>query len=805
MERIGKYKIHGEMGRGAMGIVYRGEDPIIGRAVAIKTIRFDLLSGSAERENAQIRFMREARSAGNLSHPNIVTIYDVGEDEGLTYIAMEFIDGRSLDEHLAGGRRFALGKAIDLMEKIGDALDYAHRKGVIHRDIKPANILIDREGLPYLADFGIARIATSTMTQTHTVMGTPYYMSPEQIEGKKVDGRADIFSLGAVFYEMLTLQKPFPGDNITTVIYKIVNEPHTPVRRLLEDLPEGLDTMLSRALAKNPENRYSTCAQFIRDLRRPQPFGEMGFHPDRFEEEAFPYQGSRGIPEMSTWNGPENARMGTSYEPPQEEDPYEPPAGKRRTLLFILAAMIAVIGVVLSGVYLLENRRLSGVSHGSGGISFNAPTAQEQISAGRDFLNNSRLEDARGRFEKALDLEPGNYEARINLAEILLREGRKPEALELFEELAGDKNADLRPYRSLAEIFEELGDVEKALDYYRLCAAIAQEGKEVEDFNVKVGQLEARLSGPTLEEQGLLDIAGKNPPAQIQPEELKAETVEVKTEKNRETSGRDVRTEGVEQPDFEPGKNPANKKDPEPVLPVPEPGPIFSEGLSLFNREEYSGAVEKMKEVVRMDPGHTEAKYYMAVAERRLAAQIQRRENEAQVLNLLRSGREYLGSGEYAAVIQKARQVLSLDKGNEEARQLLSRAEALAVQAREKAFREEIFLVFEAYKSSFADGRMDDFYKEYSVPELYRKMGRQAQMLTNLYKNFQSDFSQPELSDVLEENGRYTRATLRFIQAAIGESKQGERGEIINGAYTWEMRWVGRSWRIFSVSFSPRR
>ena len=163
MDHIGKYKVLGELGRGAMGIVYQGEDPVIGRPVALKTIRFDVLSGKADRENAQRRFMREARSAGSLSHSNIVTIYDVGEDAGLTFIAMEYISGQSLEDMLGSGTFFcSLEQAMDLMERLGSALDYAHRKGVIHRDIKPANILIDSEGQPFLVDFGIARVAAST-------------------------------------------------------------------------------------------------------------------------------------------------------------------------------------------------------------------------------------------------------------------------------------------------------------------------------------------------------------------------------------------------------------------------------------------------------------------------------------------------------------------------------------------------------------------------------------------------------------------------------------------------------------------
>lgn len=268
MDRIGKYILQGELGKGAMGVVYKGLDPYIERPVAVKTIRFDLLSDRAEQEQAQVRFMREARSAGNLSHPNIVTIYEVGEDKGLTYIAMEYVDGQSLEDILMSGKKLALAEIVNLVARVADALDYAHRKGVIHRDIKPGNILIDKEGVPHIVDFGIARLATSTLTLTRTVMGTPFYMSPEQIAGKSIDHRTDIFSLGTILYELLTEHKPFPGESLTPVIYKIMNEHPPPARTYKKDLPEGFDRIINLAIAKDPEARYQRCSDLARDLRR---------------------------------------------------------------------------------------------------------------------------------------------------------------------------------------------------------------------------------------------------------------------------------------------------------------------------------------------------------------------------------------------------------------------------------------------------------------------------------------------------------------------------------------------------------
>jgi TonB family protein len=265
--KIGKYDIVRELGRGAMGIVYEGVDPVIGRKVAIKTIRFDTLTNDREYAETYQRFLREARSAGNLSHPSIVTIYEVGESEGLTYIAMEFIEGESLEARIAAGRRIPLDAVIALIAQLADALDYAHRHGIVHRDIKPANILIDRDERPRLVDFGIARVASSSLTQTNAVLGTPYYMAPEQIAGQPIDHRADLFALGTVLYEMLTLTKPFAGANVTTVIYKIMHVDPQPPREIDHTLPAGLDVIMRTALAKNPEQRFQSGRELTLALR----------------------------------------------------------------------------------------------------------------------------------------------------------------------------------------------------------------------------------------------------------------------------------------------------------------------------------------------------------------------------------------------------------------------------------------------------------------------------------------------------------------------------------------------------------
>lgn len=267
MEKIGKYDITGMLGKGAMGIVYKALDPDINREVAIKIIRFDLVSEESDKEEVMERFMREAQAAGKLTHPNIITIYDVGREGDMTYIVMQYIKGQSFQKMVSSGEKISTQEVIQLMDQLCSALDYAHNNGIVHRDIKPANILMDKEGKPFIVDFGVARLETSTLTEAGTTIGTPSYMSPEQVMGKKVDRRSDIFSLGSILYELLTGRRAFLAQSITTVIYKIINEEPPALSEVKRGLPGGFEQVISKALAKDPDDRYSTCTELAADLR----------------------------------------------------------------------------------------------------------------------------------------------------------------------------------------------------------------------------------------------------------------------------------------------------------------------------------------------------------------------------------------------------------------------------------------------------------------------------------------------------------------------------------------------------------
>lgn len=264
---LGRYEVLKQLGKGAMGIVYLGQDPRINRTTAIKTVRFADDFEPEEAEKMKEAFFREAESAGTLSHPNIVTIYDAGDEQDLAYIAMEFLEGDDLEKYIKKDDLLPMRRVIDYIADISDALDYAHQKGIVHRDIKPANIMLLKSGIVKITDFGIARIAATSQTQTGVVKGTPYYMSPEQFAGERVDGRSDIFSVGVMSYQLLTGELPFHGENPMALMNKIMNVPHPDPRKFNPKIVKPLVTIIDRALEKDREKRYQKASQLCGHLK----------------------------------------------------------------------------------------------------------------------------------------------------------------------------------------------------------------------------------------------------------------------------------------------------------------------------------------------------------------------------------------------------------------------------------------------------------------------------------------------------------------------------------------------------------
>jgi len=396
VEQIGRYRILDELGRGATGVVYRAQDPAIGRVIAIKTIRLSDFTDETERDRLRERLFREAQSAGILSHPNIVTIYDIAEEGGLAYIFMEYVDGPPLERIL--NSQEALGKDVELsiFRQTATALDYAHRKGIVHRDIKPANILIHEGALAKITDFGVAKILSQQMTQSGVMMGTPNYMSPEQVQGHAVDGRADQFSLAVIAYEMLTGEKPFVADHLPSLLYRIVREDPVPPQRLNPTLGPQVEVVLRKALSKNATERFAGCMEFVEALSVACSTNP-NWHP-------LPRSIAQTLPTLGAGAAIDHTAARPSAPPPRKQAPAPPPsspiemaAGRPprrdeaepgnpllRSLLWMLVG-IGLVGLVLFGAQkFLFNRNAEPAAAPTSDAQAQAPATPAPVSPAPD-------------------------------------------------------------------------------------------------------------------------------------------------------------------------------------------------------------------------------------------------------------------------------------------------------------------------------------------------------------------------------------------------------------------------------------
>jgi tRNA A-37 threonylcarbamoyl transferase component Bud32/tetratricopeptide (TPR) repeat protein len=425
--KLGRYEIVDEIGKGAMGVVYLARDPLIGRLVALKTFRIGYSVKDHEMEQFRVRFMREAQSAGILSHPHIVTIHDVMEqtDEGMAFIAMEYVRGTTLKAMLQSDQTFSLAFVVDVISQVAEALDYAHSHRVIHRDVKPANILITADNRVKITDFGIARLDTSNLTQEGQLLGTPNYMAPEQIQGKEVDHRADLFALGVVLYEMLTRHKPFQGENLTVVSHRIVYDQFTPPRDYAKELPPGLERILDRALEKDPARRYQRARDMVEDLRR--MLAETS-RDDLNETLSIATWGAGVVPPPP---GPAGGGTTTAASPGSPESAAVPPAappkpakapalpkparGPRPPLSFKRVGLYAALGALIL-VLAVAALRL-GVAW-SGGKPVNVEASEDAkavryrglVQEGEALVKQLKYTEAIQAFSRALEIAPDDKE-----------------------------------------------------------------------------------------------------------------------------------------------------------------------------------------------------------------------------------------------------------------------------------------------------------------------------------------------------------------------------------------------------------
>ncbi|MCC6197839.1 MAG: serine/threonine protein kinase, partial [Burkholderiales bacterium] len=347
LTKLGKYEIRKELGRGAMGVVYEAYDPLIERKVALKTIRPDALVGATANE-ILARFRREAQAAGKLQHPNIVAIFDFGDDQGVWYIAMELVPGKELKSYFESQQRFPTPEIVRIVSQILAALGHAHQQGIVHRDVKPANVFIMQDGTAKVADFGIAHVESSELTQVGTVLGTPAYMSPEQILGLPIDGRSDLFSVGVILYQFLTGERPFVG-NATITMRKVLEEEPLPPSRFNTQIPGEMDAVVRKALAKKADERFQSAEEFTQALVKAAAGASV----------AAVHSGDTTMvppPSMKTGTAKAAARLAPAPVMGPASPPAAPAQRKSQTLPLAFVGAVVLAAVAAGSWYLLQGR-----------------------------------------------------------------------------------------------------------------------------------------------------------------------------------------------------------------------------------------------------------------------------------------------------------------------------------------------------------------------------------------------------------------------------------------------------------------
>jgi hypothetical protein len=403
--RIGKYEVVGKLGQGAMGEVFRAHDPVLNRDVAVKRIS----AGLDTDETLRKRFRREAEAAAKLAHPNIITVYELGLEGEQLFMAMELLDGIDL-KHALAGRKMTLDEKVGVVQQICEGLAFAHAHDIVHRDLKPANIHILPSGKVKIMDFGLARLSGSEMTTTGMVMGTPHYMSPEQVRGLKADARSDVFALGCVFYELLSGHKPFDAESMHGVLYKIMQEDPTPLREAAPGTPETVARIVERALAKSPDERFANAAEMLAALRQARGAAGGG----RGDERIASAERVPAAPRPAARRGPgEHAGPASRSSVP----PTAPGGGRPTLVIGLVLAVLAVAGATWAVRSWVLGRPAPSPPPTAAAGSLARKAIDSQVEVARRRLDAFSFSDAAREAESALTLDPQNAEARRVLDE----------------------------------------------------------------------------------------------------------------------------------------------------------------------------------------------------------------------------------------------------------------------------------------------------------------------------------------------------------------------------------------------------
>ena len=753
----GRYQIIEELGRGGMGNVYKVLDKELGEKVALKLLKPEI----AADEQMIERFRNELKYARKITHKNVCRMFDLSKEKRTPYITMEYVSGEDLKSSLRRMGLLSVAKTLYIAKQVCQGLAEAHKLGVVHRDLKPQNIMVDKQGYAHIMDFGIARsMKAKGVTTSGMMIGTPDYMSPEQVEGKDVDQRVDIYAIGVILYEMVTGTTPFQGETAISIALQHTREKPRDPRELNNQIPVELSRTILKCMEKDRMKRF-------------QNINELHDELDKIEQSV-----------------PTTDKVLQVSKPSTARTLIGKPKVKK-----ILVPTFIVIGLaiaVLAAWRFTPLPEIIGIAPPSSVSS----QADEYLENANQYWKEKKYSKAYGQFNKALEMDPDNLKAQFGKANSLKEQGKIDEAILEYEKAVSLNDKDSRAYGQLGLIYEQKNELEKAFEYFKQYLARAPQDQDFEVVSQKVKDLEARIQAAS----GRTAVARK--------------------QEKREPKAR--------------------SKEPQREEEKPDVSAKVDRGISAFNRGDNDACIKQMEEVLRIDPRNTSAQYFLSEAKKRKSESekeqqindrlrraqnaYQRRDYQvcikqaeevldlepgnASALNLLneakkkveetnkeqqirdglqRAQQAYQG-GNYQECITRARNVLSLDPANAQAKQYLS-------LANEKISVSLINALVNKYVQAVNSGKLLDFYQKNCSSECYQNVKSEAELIINFFSNHQSSAKNVDVRFKGAD-----RAEVSFFNTISGTNTAGTKQDIIKGDYKWDLEKQGDNWKIIGIS-----
>ncbi len=772
-----RYQIIEELGRGGMGSVYKAFDTELGEKIALKLLKPEI----AADERMIERFRNELKLARRITHKNVCRMFDLAKDKRTPYITMEYVSGEDIKSSLRRMGPLSPGKAVHIARQVCDGLAEAHKLGVIHRDMKPQNVMIDKTGNARIMDFGIARsVKAKGVTTSGMMIGTPDYMSPEQVEGKPVDQRSDIYATGVILFEMLTGATPFQGETALSIAMMHVREKPPNPRDLNPQISLELSRLILKCLEKDRAKRCQSAEELNEALARLEA-------------------GMPGTDRAIPWGRPSTAK-----------ETIKRKSGMKAVLIpvFVIAALGVLAYIAWQFTPLPE---VVGISPSSAKVR----SIDESLRAAHQYWEEKKYQEAYSQFQKILETNPGHFEAQLGIAGILKEQEKVEESIAEFEKSLTLNRSEPRSYKSLGELYEQKDGFAKALDYYREYLRLAPQASDSGLIQQRMEDLDKKLQA-----------AQVKPGVAVAPEKrMTAEAPTVETEKK--APPKTVRAA------------PETLREEKPKVDI---SAWLDRGVAAFNRNDFDTCIREMEEVLRRDPGNSTAANMLAAAKKRKGEiQIQQ-----EIRNRLRIAQEAYQQSDYQSCILQAQEALKLEPGNVTALNLLSEARKRAEErGKEQQISDGLKMVQAAFQrgdyqdclaqaknvlsldpdnaqareyTRLAGEKIDEgklrslvneyiqslntrvlpgFYQANSSRDFYEKIKKVAEVITTSYIQVQCSASNIEIKFKGAD-----RAQASFSHTISGTDKNGVNQEIFRGVYVWDLEKQGESWKI--VALTPR-